>query len=470
MKHASKLFFLATLAIIISGCAGTPKLSEQQVMQQYDSVAGFAARLTQARQAGVDYLAPNGFISAQARYDEALQQAAKELRPAAEASVKQGLLRLDKAEATAAQSRTIMREVLATRQRALAASADKLQPEQFNEVEDDLRDATREVEKGDLEDAKKRRPDLMTRYSQLELSSLKKDATQAAKADIAKARDKLAHKYAPKTLKLAEEELQLAISVLEANRGDTQKARTNALRASWLAERSMEIVELVKDFDQRDYTSEDVVLWYQEQLSTINQPKGDELPFNKPNHEVIKHLQDQVSALIDVESQLASLQEAEQETRKDLEQRMQAVERASREAQARYDQIQAMFTEAEANVYRQGHNVLLETHAFYFPVGGSEVQSENYDLLNKIVRAIKVFPSPIVVVRGHTDATGSDQNNLRQSQLRAENVAAFLGKLGGIDAEAIKATGYGESRPVASNETEAGRALNRRIEVLIVNE
>jgi outer membrane protein OmpA-like peptidoglycan-associated protein len=185
---------------------------------------------------------------------------------------------------------------------------------------------------------------------------------------------------------------------------------------------------------------------------------------------VVQRLQDKVAALLDAEARISMLREAEQEIRKDLESRLQAIETSSRQAQARYDQIQGMFSESEANIYRQGHNVLLETHAFYFPVGGSEIQSENFDLLDKIVRAIKVFPSPLVVVRGHTDATGNDSNNLRLSQLRAEKVAAFLSKLGGIDAQTIRATGYGESRPVASNETEAGRALNRRIEVLLVNE
>ncbi|MEN8166141.1 MAG: choice-of-anchor F family protein [Pseudomonadota bacterium] len=57
------------------------------------------------------------------------------------------------------------------------------------------------------------------------------------------------------------------------------------------------------------------------------------------------------------------------------------LDRANREAQAH--QIQVMFSVAEAYVYRQGYNVPLETHAFYFPVGGSEIQSENYDLLVK---------------------------------------------------------------------------------------
>jgi outer membrane protein OmpA-like peptidoglycan-associated protein len=154
----------------------------------------------------------------------------------------------------------------------------------------------------------------------------------------------------------------------------------------------------------------------------------------------------------------------------DLQARLEAVERANREAQARYDRIQNLFSPHEANVYRQGHNVLLELHSFNFLSGQSEIQSENYDLLDKIVTAINSFPDPSVVVSGHTDSVGSTQVNLNLSQRRAETVAIFLEKVGGIDRARLTAIGYGESRPVASNETAVGRASNRRIEVLIINE
>jgi outer membrane protein OmpA-like peptidoglycan-associated protein len=74
------------------------------------------------------------------------------------------------------------------------------------------------------------------------------------------------------------------------------------------------------------------------------------------------------------------------------------------------------------------------------------------------------------VVSGHTDSVGSTKINLALSQRRAETVASFLEKVGGIDKTRLTAIGYGESRPVASNETAAGRNTNRRIEVLIINE
>ena len=128
-----------------------------------------------------------------------------------------------------------------------------------------------------------------------------------------------------------------------------------------------------------------------------------------------------------------------------------------------------MFTDEEAQVFRQGNNVLLETHAFDFKVGASEIDSDNYSLLEKIMEAIKVFDNPDIVIMGHTDATGGDAVNMALSIRRAQTVASFLQKIGKFPPNRISYKGYGETRPVASNETVEGRERNRRIEVLIVN-
>lgn len=71
---------------------------------------------------------------------------------------------------------------------------------------------------------------------------------------------------------------------------------------------------------------------------------------------------------------------------------------------------------------------------------------------------------------GHTDAIGSAENNLPLSKNRAKNVADFLINVGHVKRTDIIVNGYGETRPVASNDTEQGRTQNRRIELLIVNE
>ena len=120
-------------------------------------------------------------------------------------------------------------------------------------------------------------------------------------------------------------------------------------------------------------------------------------------------------------------------------------------------------------MYRQMDNVLIRAHGFAFASGKSEIEAINFALMNKIIESLKEFPKSKIVVSGHTDNLGSANLNLELSEARAKKVAEFLTQVGRIPAERIQYVGYGKGRPVASNDTPEGRAANRRVEVLIVN-
>lgn len=94
---------------------------------------------------------------------------------------------------------------------------------------------------------------------------------------------------------------------------------------------------------------------------------------------------------------------------------------------------------------------------------GSEQLGDNAStILDRVAAALVQFPNVKVAVEGHTDNTGSAETNQRLSQQRAETVMRYLaGK--GIAAERMTAVGYGQTRPVADNATEEGRAQNRRV-------
>lgn len=458
-----RLLSLILVSLFYSGCASTPTLSRSQVFEEYERISHLQSRMNEDRVNDLFDLAPVGFAAAQSKLAEAIVLGQKRNDAGVAQKVAEVDRLLDKAESDATRSKRLMREVLEARQLAVAAGADTMLKERFDLLDEKLRKASTLVEKGDIEDAKKWRPEMLQGYSDVELDALKQDATENARQDIAQATESEADEYSPKTLKRALEELALSVAVLETNRTQREKAKNHALQASRLARRSVEITEMIKDFKRREYTMEEIILWYQKQISLISEPTGDELHFDQPNHEVVTALRNKLVNYTEI-------QQAELATRMDLQSRLEAVERENREAQARFDKIQDLFSAYEANVYRQGHNVLLELRAFNFPSGGSEIQSENFALLDKIVTAVKSFPNPDVVVSGHTDSVGGADVNQQLSQRRAETVASFLEKVGGVARNHITAIGYGESRPVANNETERGRKSNRRIEVLIINE
>jgi outer membrane protein OmpA-like peptidoglycan-associated protein len=141
------------------------------------------------------------------------------------------------------------------------------------------------------------------------------------------------------------------------------------------------------------------------------------------------------------------------------------------EAQARikaqFEKVEKMFTRDEARVFREGDNIILRMVGLTFDSGKSEIRQEDFDLLAKVEHAIDVFPRSELVIEGHTDSYGSDELNQRLSQNRAEAVQQYMINAMRIPSYRLVATGYGETHPVATNDTASGRAQNRRIDIVI---
>jgi OOP family OmpA-OmpF porin len=87
--------------------------------------------------------------------------------------------------------------------------------------------------------------------------------------------------------------------------------------------------------------------------------------------------------------------------------------------------------------------------------------------IDDLSQVMKDYPELNVVVEGHTDSIGSDAYNDKLSQERADAVKQYMVEKNGINANRIKAVGFGEKQPIASNDTEEGRAQNRRVEAAV---
>ena len=141
------------------------------------------------------------------------------------------------------------------------------------------------------------------------------------------------------------------------------------------------------------------------------------------------------------------------------------------EAQARikeqFERVEKMFARSEARVFREGNQVILRLVGLSFDSGKADIKPDGVTLLNKVEKAIDVFPQSEIVIEGHTDSFGGDESNQRLSQSRADAVQHYMINAMRIPSYRMIATGYGETNPVANNETEAGRARNRRIDIVI---
>lgn len=112
-------------------------------------------------------------------------------------------------------------------------------------------------------------------------------------------------------------------------------------------------------------------------------------------------------------------------------------------------------------------DVLLRITGIAFGVGSAELRAGQEVVVERLAGAVKLFPGGTVQVVGHTDDTGSRAANLRLSRRRAETVARLLEKELELEAGQIATEGFGPDRPVALNDSDEGRAKNRRIDVVI---
>lgn len=114
---------------------------------------------------------------------------------------------------------------------------------------------------------------------------------------------------------------------------------------------------------------------------------------------------------------------------------------------------------------KKGTKVVLNN--IFFEIGKAELKPISYVELNKAVTLMKENKTMVIEVGGHTDSQGADANNLSLSQRRAQSVVEYI-VLAGIERNRLVAKGYGESVPIADNNTKEGRAANRRTEFVIV--
>jgi outer membrane protein OmpA-like peptidoglycan-associated protein len=103
----------------------------------------------------------------------------------------------------------------------------------------------------------------------------------------------------------------------------------------------------------------------------------------------------------------------------------------------------------------------------YFDFDKTTLKSESFVELNKVVDLLKTNPSVEIEISGHTDSKGSDDYNLNLSQGRSQSVVDYLISQG-IESYRLSAQGYGETKPIDSNDTEEGRANNRRVEFTVL--
>jgi outer membrane protein OmpA-like peptidoglycan-associated protein len=130
--------------------------------------------------------------------------------------------------------------------------------------------------------------------------------------------------------------------------------------------------------------------------------------------------------------------------------------------------LRARTAGTDVQVVRQGDDLLLNLPSgITFAYNSSQVQPQFRQTLDQVADILSQYKQTYIDVYGHTDSTGSAEYNQRLSEQRATSVADYLASRG-VQPARIGTRGFGKSQPIASNDTEEGRAANRRVEIKIV--
>jgi outer membrane protein OmpA-like peptidoglycan-associated protein len=430
--------------------------------------------------------------------------------------------RFDRARQAANLAAQALDTTIQARQDALSSEAPKYADDSWYSGEMSFAEATRRLERGSMKYAERYGKKAETAYRDAELQSIKANYLSETKELIKQAEKLRAAKYAPMSLNNARILLDTAESELTANRYDTDRPRLLALDAKHNALHAIYVAKLEKRVRDRSTNLEAILLEWEGSISRL----GDELDlpvyFDQGEAQAVDALvagivelkQDKASLgqdLADREGQVAALT-AQIDSMQTMMSEVNALEQekalldqdlGDRDAQVtllnarlakmqellgggnqtideletlleqqarhreRFARVETLFESGQAEVFRQGDVVIIRMVGLNFDSGVAKLKSEHVALLDILQGAIAEFPESRVIVEGHTDAFGSDAQNQTLSQARAESVVSHLVETTAVSEMNVASVGYGESRPVANNETEQGRKRNRRIDVVI---
>ncbi|MDP2325722.1 MAG: OmpA family protein [Gammaproteobacteria bacterium] len=370
------------------------------------------------------------------------------------------------------------------REAAMAAEAPRLAMDRWTRAEKDMDAAVRRLERGDTPGAAKRGVEVETAYRDAELQALRSRYLSPVQALLVAADEARAKRYAPGTLASAQEKLAAAEAALDANRADPDKAAGSIENARLEAAYAVRVATVAQQITGGEHSAEEAILGLETVFARITEAAGlpptpvagDDLAaqslvagvrtLRTRAERAERELAERDRQILGLEQELRELDYKLGGAAAERDRLMMSME-AQRRNREQFAALQALFTPEEGVALRQANDVVLRLTGLRFRAGSAELSSRSLPLLDKVRQAISLFPSAGIIIEGHTDSSGSETANQRLSEERAGAIASRLRNALALPTLQVQALGYGEERPVASNDTEAGRASNRRIDVII---
>ena len=435
MKKLIHPLMVVMMVALLAGCASLPQ-AELASSDPKKAIAEVTKIMTAAQRDQIDLLAHEQYTKGTVYLNDAkrgMRQGASPEKVLENAAIAKAFFQ--DARATAKPREPSARRILRARKSALSAGVRKSDAlvEDLVEIDDDLRSKTKQFSrKLSPEDFSK----FQKKYLALEVKAVQFRELNDAKQAIARAKNQDADDLAPQTLQTASLDYEAAMNMIAQSPRSPKlykKSVNTAVASTVLLVDVMDVIMGAKG------TPENIAL----QIVT------------------------QKRALGELSTTLKSTQQTLQEKEGVLKTQEEQLARASTQVrfQQAMDEARETISPDDALVYQQGNQLVFRLKRMNFPSGKAVIPETSKLLVAKVAAIINKLDAEKVVVQGHTDSVGSAQVNQKLSTERAKAVASFLTTFKG--GYKISYIGYGESYPIASNETAAGRAVNRRVDLVV---
>ncbi len=450
MKLTPILLSAAVLVALLGGLTGC---SHGPLVQEYAATASPAEEMTRldadmnlAIQKQVDALSPNHFSDAREAQADARKSLEKQRDPKDTLhTIAVSRAYLGRATKSAELAHQNMEDVVSARLAAVTAGAPGYFKKDFENLDDNLKDVTSDLEKNETKSAAENRTELQTAYLAIELKAIKLSNLGKAQAAVNLAKKEGASEFAPRSLAIAEKSLLDTTAYITANRHDTANVTARAAKTLSAANH---VVKINRDSKAgKKVSSEDAALNLE---GVQNQATQDRARLTDKKAELAESQED-LDMEIDANAAL-------HEEKKNLQ--------SDRAFNDSFEAARAQFTKEEAEVYKQGDTLMIRLRGLEFPTSQAVLKGSNFALLSKLSKVIRGFDKSKVVIEGHTDSVGDKDKNQTLSSERAQAVKDYL-LSNGVGTLDIEAVGFGYQKPLGTNKSKEGRAQNRRVDVRI---
>ncbi len=468
-KYCCYLLILILVALVFSV---HPVQAQQTIENRINAIEN---EMSQLRKDYYDLLSPTNFKDAEEELAKAKKdfKEGKDIRSIQDKLEKAGRY-LKLVNDVGKQGEVLFKDVLEARNNALVAQAPDFASQQFNDAENKFLEASNRLEKGDLNGARSRIQKVMEAYGQAEFVAIKENIVGNLRDLLTKAKEQEVQKNAPLTMKKAQSLYDEVLVILNGNRYAKTNAREIATQAAYEVKHAMYLNDVIEKLKKDDKNWEKLMRDFETRLDNIATElgfKGEyDKGFAKTENDIILAIQNLKEENKTLKEDLNTVQAEDEELRQKIQQYENTVVselEKKKEREEKLKKIEKIFTRDEAQVLLSENQLIIRLYGLTFESGSTVITPEHFMLLTKVMRALREFPNHKYLIAGHTDSQGNDAYNLNLSENRALAVKSYLEANMGLPEDQFESIGYGESRPIASNDSPDGRRQNRRIEIVI---